>query len=68
MSLYVAVMGVTARSSQQEERDGAGWMRQVGQGPTRDFAVILMLAAVAGGVAQVVGMVLQIGRAAGWWL
>jgi hypothetical protein len=33
----------------------------------RDFATILMLAAVAGAVAQLVGAVIKIGQAAGWW-
>jgi hypothetical protein len=32
------------------------------------FAVILMLAAVAGAITQVVGMVIEIGRAAGLWV
>lgn len=32
-----------------------------------EFPVILMLAAVAGAVAQVAGTVVEIGRAAGWW-
>jgi len=33
----------------------------------RDFEIILMLAAVAGAIAQVVGVVVEIGQAAGWW-
>ena len=33
----------------------------------RDFATILMLSAVAGAVAQLVGAVIKIGQAAGWW-
>ena len=41
--------------------------RAVYNKPVRDFAVILMLAAVAGTIAQVVGMVVEVGRAAGWW-
>jgi hypothetical protein len=36
------------------------------QGQAR-FAEILMLAAVAGATAQIVGVVVEIGRAAGWW-
>jgi hypothetical protein len=31
----------------------------------RDFAIVL--AAVAGAVAQVLGTAIEIGRAAGWW-
>jgi hypothetical protein len=36
------------------------------QEPAR-FAVILMLAAVAGAVAQAIGTVIEIGRSVGWW-
>lgn len=43
-------------------------MRQAGwREAERDFAVIVTLAAVAGAIAQVVGTVIEIGRAAGWW-
>jgi hypothetical protein len=35
--------------------------------PVRDFAVVLMLAAVAGTIAQVVGTVIEVGRTAGLW-
>jgi hypothetical protein len=35
--------------------------------PVRDFAVLLLLAAVTGAVAQAVGTIIDIGRAAGWW-
>jgi hypothetical protein len=33
----------------------------------RDFSVILMLTAVAGAVAHLVGVAIDVGRAAGWW-
>jgi len=42
--------------------------RAVHNKPVSDFAVILMLAAVAGAIGQVVSTVIEIGRAAGWWL
>jgi hypothetical protein len=35
-------------------------------GKVRGFSVILMLAAVTGATAQVVGAILELGRAAGW--
>jgi hypothetical protein len=35
--------------------------------PVRDFDVILMLAAVAGAIAQVIVTLVEIGRAAGLW-
>jgi hypothetical protein len=35
--------------------------------PVRDFAAILMLAAVAGAMAQIIGTIIEIGRAAGRW-
>jgi hypothetical protein len=41
--------------------------RAVYSKPMRDFAVILMLAAVVGAITQVVGMAIELGRAAGWW-
>ena len=34
---------------------------------TCDFSVVLMLAAVASAVAQMVGTVVEIGRVVGWW-
>jgi hypothetical protein len=34
---------------------------------SKDFAAILMLAAIAGAASQVVGAILDIGRSAGWW-
>lgn len=44
-------------------------MRRAGyREPERDFTLILMLAAVAGAIADVVGTFIDIGRAAGWWL
>jgi hypothetical protein len=42
--------------------------RAVDNKPVRDFAVILMLAAVAAAISQVIGTVIEFGRAAGWWL
>jgi hypothetical protein len=36
--------------------------------PMRDFAIISMLAAVAGTIAQAVGTAIETGRAAGWSL
>jgi hypothetical protein len=45
----------------------ANRVKQARQPQARDFAVILMLAAVAGAIAQVIGTVIEIGRAAGWW-
>ena len=41
--------------------------RAVHNKPVRDFAVILMVAAAAGAIAQAVGTMIEIGRAAGWW-
>ena len=41
--------------------------RAVYNKPVHDFAVILMLAAVAGAIGQVVGTVIEMGRAARWW-
>jgi hypothetical protein len=41
--------------------------RAVGNKPVRDFAVVMMVVAVAGAIAQVVGTVIEVGRAAGWW-
>jgi hypothetical protein len=35
--------------------------------PVRDIAVISMIAAVAGAIAEAIGAVIEIGRAAGWW-
>jgi hypothetical protein len=35
--------------------------------PAGDFATILMVSAVAGAIAQVVGAVINVGRSAGWW-
>ena len=43
-------------------------MRAVHNKTVRDFAVILMLAAVGGAIAQTIRTVIEIGRAAGWWL
>ena len=34
---------------------------------SKDYALILMLAAVAGAASQLVGTILNIGRSAGWW-
>jgi hypothetical protein len=34
---------------------------------SREYALTLMLAAVAGAASQVVGAILNIGRSAGWW-
>jgi hypothetical protein len=34
---------------------------------SRDYALILMLAAVAGAASQVVSAILNVGRSAGWW-
>jgi len=42
-------------------------MKQVRHADAQDFAVILMLAAVATAITQVVGVAIEIGRAAGWW-
>ena len=42
-------------------------MRRIGQRQADDFAVILMLAGVAGAAAEVVGTIIDLGRAAGWW-
>jgi hypothetical protein len=43
-------------------------MQQAGhRRPGHDYAVILMLAAVAGAVGQVAGTIVEIGRVAGWW-
>lgn len=43
-------------------------MRRVDRQPkTSEFALILMLTAVVGAVAQVVGTVIELGRALGWW-
>lgn len=43
-------------------------MKQVNhRQPARNFANILMLAAVAGAIAQLVGAVIKVGRAVGWW-
>lgn len=33
----------------------------------RNFAEILMLAAVSGAIAQVIGTIVEVGRAARWW-
>ena len=41
-------------------------MRRIGQRQADDFAVILMLAGVAGAAAEVVGTIIDLGRAAGW--
>lgn len=42
-------------------------MSQTGHGrATDDFAVTLMLAAVAGAIAQVLGIVAEAGKIAGW--
>lgn len=35
--------------------------------PIRDFAIILMLAAVTGAITQVIGTVIELGRSAAWW-
>lgn len=43
-------------------------MRHTGRQVTVRFEVTLMLAAVAGAVAQAIGTVIEIGRAVGWWL
>jgi hypothetical protein len=42
-------------------------MKQACQRETRNFAMILMLAAVAGAIAGVARTGIEIGRAAGWW-
>jgi hypothetical protein len=43
-------------------------MKQAERKPSeRNFAEILVLAAVAGAIAQIVGVVVEIGRAAAWW-
>jgi hypothetical protein len=42
--------------------------RAVGNKTGRDFAVFSLLAAVAGAISQAIGTVIEIGRAAGWWL
>lgn len=40
--------------------------RAVGNKPVRNFAIVLMLAAVVGAVADVVGTIIDLGRAAEW--
>jgi hypothetical protein len=43
-------------------------MRRVNHRPTtRDFATILMLTAVAGAIAQLIGAAIKLGQAVGWW-
>ena len=37
------------------------------QPKTREFAVIFVLAAVAGAISQLVGTTIEVGRTAGWW-
>jgi hypothetical protein len=32
-----------------------------------DFSIILMLAAVIGAIAQIIGTAINVGRAAEWW-
>jgi hypothetical protein len=66
-SLYVAVTRVTARQWSAEVTAGGSRMKQVRHADAQDFAVILMLAAVATAITQVVGVAIDIGRAAGWW-
>jgi len=34
---------------------------------SKDYALVLMLAAVAGAASQVIGAILSVGRSAGWW-
>lgn len=46
-------------------RDSAGGDRRRHKG--RDFALMLMLAAVAGVVCQAIGTAIELGRSAGWW-
>jgi hypothetical protein len=44
-------------------------MRQASRQPKAyDFEVVLMLAAVVGAIADVVGTLIDVGQAAGWWL
>lgn len=42
-------------------------MRHTGHQVPARFEITLMLAAVAGAVAQVIGTAIKIGQAAGWW-
>jgi hypothetical protein len=40
--------------------------RAVGNQPVRDFVVVMMAAAVAGAISQLIAVGIEIGRAAGW--
>ena len=42
-------------------------MRRIIDHPAHDFATVLMLAAVAGAVSQVLRAILDVGKSAGWW-
>jgi hypothetical protein len=42
-------------------------MRRITHRAAREFATILMLAAVAGAVSQVIRTILEVGKSAGWW-
>lgn len=41
--------------------------RAANRGPTRDFAITLMLTAVVGVGCQLLELVVDVGRSAGWW-
>jgi hypothetical protein len=68
----VALSCCHARDSEtmghQERRMGTGRMKQAGcRHAAHDFGAVLMLAAVVGAIAQLVGTGIEIGRAAGLW-
>jgi hypothetical protein len=49
------------------EQQGAEGMRRINDQPVHDFTTVLMLAAIAGAVSQVIRAILDVGKSAGWW-